>query len=116
MQVTAQLALISIASGVLIGAFLPTAWERKVRRLPPPWLPFGQGSIPSTILGILLVKVPLSLAVFLGLPYLALDYFGLIPLRGLNHQIFFVGYLLSLGAGELFRYGYWRWTLRGQLL
>jgi hypothetical protein len=116
MQVTAQLALISIASGVSIGAFLPSAWEGKARRLPPPWLPYRQGSLPATILGAVLVKVPLSLAVFIGLPYLALDYFGLIPLRGWDHQIFFVGYLLSLGAGKLFRYGYWRWTLRGQLL
>ena len=117
MNATFQLALIAIAVGVPIGVlFLPGEWEKKARRLPPPWLPFGRQSVPAIFLGMLLVKVPLGAALFLGPPYFALHYFGFIPLRGQNHQVFFLAYLLSLAGGKLVRYAYWRWTLRGQLV
>ena len=117
MQSTVQLVLVAIAVGVPVGVLvLAGEWEKKARRLPPPWLPFGHRSMPAILLGMFLVKIPLGLAVFLGAPYFVLAYFGLIPLRGENHQVFFLAYLLSLGAGKLLRYGYWRWSLRGHLV
>ena len=112
-----QLVLIAIAVGVPIGVLvLPGEWEKKARRLPPPWLPFGHRSMPAILLGMFLVKIPLGLALLLGAPYFVLNYFDFIPLRGGNHQIFFLAYVLSLGAGKLLRYGYWRWTFRGQFV
>lgn len=117
MNATLQLVLIAILVGVPIGILsTPGEWEKKVRRLPPPWLPFGHRSVLAIFLGTLLVKAPLSLALFLGPPYFALDYFGFIPMRGQNHQVFFLAYLLSLGAGRVIRYAYWRWVFRGQLV
>jgi hypothetical protein len=117
MQTTVALVLVAVAVGVPLGVLvLVGEWEKKARHLPPPWLPFGHRSMPAIVLGMVLVKVPLSLAIFLGAPYFVLDYFGHIPLRGENHQIFFVAYLLALCAGKLLRYAYWRLTFRGQLV
>ncbi len=117
METTVQLVLIAIAVGVPIGAVvLSTNWEKRVRRLPLPWLPFGHGSMQAVLFGIFFAKLPFGLALFMGVPYLLLNYFDFIPLRGENLQLFFLSYLLSLGLGKLLRYGYWRWAFRGQLV
>jgi len=117
MNAPQQLVLLSVVLGVPIAALLlPGEWEKKARRLSQPWLPFGSGSVLLIVLGVLLVKLPLALAVFWLPPYLALSYFEFIPLRGENFQVFMLSYLLSLCLGKLLRYGYWRWALRGQLV
>jgi len=117
MQTTLQLVLASIAVGVPLGiVFSPGAWEKRARRLPSPWLPFGRNSLLPLVLGVLLVKLPLAMAIFLAPPYFVLNYLGLIPLRDESYQVFSLCYLLSLGVGKLARYLYWRWALRGQLI
>ena len=117
MQTAEQLVLVAIPVGVPIGVLVLTReWEKKARRLSPPWLPFGRRSMLAILLGMFLVKLPLGLALFLGVPYFVLEYFGFIPLRGESRQVFLLAYLLSLGAGKLLRYGYWRWIFRGQLV
>lgn len=109
-----QLALIAALTGVPIGLLLPSRWETKARRLPLPWLPFGGGSL-TAILGALLVKLPLALAICWGTPLLALRLFDLAP-RSDVWRSFAIAYLLAIACGKLARYAYWRWALRGQLL
>jgi hypothetical protein len=116
-QVTVQLTLIGIAVGVPIGCMvLSSEWEKKVRRLPPSWLPFGHRSLLAILLGTFLVKIPFGFVLFLGIPYFALNYYGFIPLLGDGYRVFFLAYLLSVGVGKLIRYGYWRWRFRNQLV
>ncbi len=110
-----QLALIAVLTGVPVGTLLTTQWESKARRLPPPWLPFGDNSLAAILFGALLVKSPLVLAIGWGPPLLALRLFDLAP-RGEDWRFFAFVYLLAIGCGKLLRYAYWRWRLRGQLL
>jgi hypothetical protein len=110
------LPLVALTIGIPIGiAFGATAWERKARQSPRSRLPFGQASVIAIALGGI-ANALLGLAVFLLPPYLVLDHLNLLPLRGQSQQAFFMSYLLSLGAGKLIRFCYWRWTYRGRLV
>jgi glycerol-3-phosphate acyltransferase PlsY len=110
------LASAAIASGIPFGLCLATDWERKVRKLPLPWLPFGRGSAVALLAGVFLIKIPLTAALFLGLPLLVMLAFGLLPtLRGVESEVFFI-YMASIATGQVLRYAYWRWVYRGQLL
>ena len=116
MEPLLKLVALAVTLGVPLGTVLVTEWERKARRLPPPWLPFGRGSVLGMLFAVLLAKLPLLVALFLGVAFLVLRVFDLIPLRGDNSRYFFLAYLLAIGAGKLLRYGYWRWVFRGQFV
>lgn len=113
LQLTSVAGVVGLFNGAL---FLRSAWEEKARCLSPPSLPFGSNSLLAVLAGVLLVKVPLSLAIFLGLPLLPLELLGLLPLYGESYKVFFATYLVAIGAGKATRYAFWKWRLRWQLV
>ena len=115
MEIGIKLCVIGVSVGLFNGvALFKSNWEVSVRRLRP-FLLFGQSSTLATLLSAL-VNVPLFLAMFLGLPLLPLNFWGLLPLYGDNYKIFFGTYLVAVGAGKAIRYGFWKWRLKGQLI
>ncbi len=113
LQLTAVAGVVGLFNGAV---FLRSAWEEKARRLSPPSFPFGSNSLLAVLAGVLLVKVPLSLTIFLGLPLLPLELLGLLPLYGESYKAYFATYLVAIGAGKATRYAFWKWRLRGQLV
>jgi hypothetical protein len=104
-----------VTAAVSVGVFngvvmLKTIWEVNARKLRGPWLPFGFSGFGLFASG--LFNASVGLGVFLGLPLLPLEALHLLPLRGTDLQWFFAVYLVSLAAGKLARYGFWKWRLR----
>ena len=98
--------LAALVAGFPCGLLFKSAYERRLRDNLKPCLPFGHSSLPRIIGGIL-VKLPIALALIF-LPMLgAIHGFGLYPLRGSSLQLFMFTWLLSIGAGKVSRYAYW---------
>jgi hypothetical protein len=107
----AQILVIAVSVGVLNGALvLKTAWEVNARGIRGPWLPFGSSGLG--LLASMLFNAAVGLGLFLGLPLVPLEAFKLLPLRSPDLQWFFISYLVSLAAGKLVRYMFWRWRFR----